>query len=216
MPMSPKIFGQKERRRDTDKRRGTKRERGYGGVWEKLSLMKRADCPVCQVCNNAAATQVDHIIPFEGEDDPLRLEWTNLQSICQQCHSWKTNVGKNTVAKVVVVCGDPGAGKTTFCERHKPSEAALFDLDEIAAAMNPEWRQNKFRGVEVNALLGEWREVLVSRIAGSKFLKETWIILSDKDKAGQTAIKLSGRLVICQRDGSKFTSQIQDRVWRAR
>ena len=90
MPTSPKIFGQKERRRDTDRRRGTKHERGYGGVWEKLSLMKRADCPVCQVCNNAAATQVDHIVPFEGENDPLRLEWTNLQSICGPCHTQKT------------------------------------------------------------------------------------------------------------------------------
>ena len=90
MPTAPQRFNQKERKREAFRRKGTKQERGYGGVWEKLSLMKRADCPVCEVCNNAAATQVDHIIPFEGEDDPLRLEWTNIQSICQECHTEKT------------------------------------------------------------------------------------------------------------------------------
>jgi hypothetical protein len=33
---------------------------------------------------------------------------------------------------------------------------------------------------------------------------------ADKEKAEQTALKLSGRLVICHRDGNKFTAQIQD------
>jgi len=90
MPTSPQRFNQKERKREAYRRKGTKQERGYGGVWEKLSLMKRASCPVCEVCNNSTATQVDHIVPFDGENDPLRLEWTNLQSICQECHTRKT------------------------------------------------------------------------------------------------------------------------------
>lgn len=210
MPMSPKTFRKKERVREVEQARGTKQQRGYGGEWERISLMKRAECPVCEVCGDAVATQVDHIIAFDRVDDPKRTQWTNLQSICSSCHSWKTNVAQNKVAKVYVVCGMPGSGKTTFCAKHKPVLAAVFDLDVLAAALNPQWLHSSGRDIEVNALLGEWREVLVNKIAGSKFLTETWIILSDKEKAEQTALKLSGRLVICHRDGDKFTAQIQD------
>ena len=210
MPKSPVVFRGQDKSKDREKNRGTKQQRGYGGEWSRISTMKRNECPVCEVCGDAVATQVDHIIAFDGVDDPKRTQWTNLQSICSSCHSWKTNVAQNAVAKVYVVCGLPGSGKTTFCAKHKPVLAAVFDLDALAAALNPRWLHNSGRHIEVNALLGEWREVLVNKIAGSKFLTETWIILSDKEKAEQTALKLSGRLVICHRDGNKFTAQIQD------
>ena len=34
--------------------------------------------------------EVDHIVPFKGKDDPLRLDETNLQSLCRPCHATKT------------------------------------------------------------------------------------------------------------------------------
>jgi 5-methylcytosine-specific restriction enzyme A len=36
------------------------------------------------------ATQVDHATPFQGEDDPLRLDPANLVSMCASCHGRKT------------------------------------------------------------------------------------------------------------------------------
>jgi 5-methylcytosine-specific restriction endonuclease McrA len=33
---------------------------------------------------------VDHIIPFESIDDPRRLDWNNLQSLCARCHDRKS------------------------------------------------------------------------------------------------------------------------------
>ncbi|WP_223295494.1 HNH endonuclease [Granulicella mallensis] len=36
------------------------------------------------------ATDVDHIRPFNGKDDTLRLDIDNLQSLCKACHSRKT------------------------------------------------------------------------------------------------------------------------------
>jgi 5-methylcytosine-specific restriction protein A len=36
------------------------------------------------------ATDVDHIVPFQDVDDPRRLDPTNLQSLCHECHSRKT------------------------------------------------------------------------------------------------------------------------------
>ena len=90
MPTSPKTFRQRERKREREEFRGTKQSRGYGGEWERISLLKRAQDPVCEVCRDAPATQVDHIVPFGGIMDPLRTAWANLQSICDDCHSKKT------------------------------------------------------------------------------------------------------------------------------
>jgi 5-methylcytosine-specific restriction endonuclease McrA len=45
---------------------------------------------VCQVCHDAVAVDVDHIVPFDGVDDPKRTDWMNLMSICRACHNMKT------------------------------------------------------------------------------------------------------------------------------
>lgn len=34
-------------------------------------------------------THVDHIVPFDGLDDPLRLDWDNLQVLCAGCNASK-------------------------------------------------------------------------------------------------------------------------------
>jgi len=90
MPTSPKSFRQKERKREKEQFRGSKQQRGYGGEWERISRLKRAECPVCQVCHDAVAVDVDHIEPFDGVDDPKRTDWRNLMSVCRLCHRAKT------------------------------------------------------------------------------------------------------------------------------
>lgn len=204
MPNSPERFKPRDTRKDREKVRGNRHQRGYGGEWERISKMKRDECPICEVCNDAPATQVDHIVPFTDLNDPRRTRWTNLQSICNVCHSWKTNVAKNEIARVTVICGPPGTGKSTLCKRVKPIGAAVFDLDLLAEAMNEQWRKNDHRPVEVNALISDWREVLISRISGSRFLAECWIIIADKEKAEQIAERLSARLIVCSRNGDEF------------
>ena len=90
MPTAPQTFRKQERVREVEQARGTKQQRGYGGEWERISLMKRAECPVCEMCNDAMAVDVDHIEPFNGPNDPLRTMWSNLQSVCRACHNGKT------------------------------------------------------------------------------------------------------------------------------
>jgi len=50
--------------------------------------------PICKHCEEAgrvtAAQDVDHRTPFQGLDDPLRLDWNNLQSLCRHHHNIKT------------------------------------------------------------------------------------------------------------------------------
>jgi 5-methylcytosine-specific restriction protein A len=65
-------------------------EHGYDYAWRRLSERVRAEHPLCQVCEQRGdvtpATEVHHIIPVD--DAPwLRLERSNLVSICNQCHN---------------------------------------------------------------------------------------------------------------------------------
>ncbi len=76
----------------SDKERGTRQERGYGNDWLKLRAAKLRADPLCERClamkpeRVTEAVQVHHIKPFHGLDDPLRLDWDNLLSVCVDCH----------------------------------------------------------------------------------------------------------------------------------
>jgi len=74
--------------------RGTAASRGYDGAWQKLRNGYVMHNPLCEHCTalgrTAVAQDVDHIKPFQGIDDPLRLDWGNLQSLCRKCHARKT------------------------------------------------------------------------------------------------------------------------------
>lgn len=82
------------RARPRDIRVGS-RQRGYDRSWEKLRARFIATNPLCAHCDAAGlvtpATEVDHIRPFDGLADPLRLAWNNLQSLCHSCHVTKTH-----------------------------------------------------------------------------------------------------------------------------
>ena len=75
---------------DRGKDRGTRKQRGYDEPWLKLRKRKLAADPLCERCEKKGytteATQVHHIVSFHGLDDPLRLDWDNLESICEACH----------------------------------------------------------------------------------------------------------------------------------
>lgn len=69
-------------------------QRGYDGDWIAVRDKHRNENPLCEHCLLEGITrpmkEVDHIIPFKGKDDPLRLDQNNLQSLCRQCHAKKT------------------------------------------------------------------------------------------------------------------------------
>ena len=93
MPKAAAVFRQQERKQEREEARGTPAERGYDYQWQQVSLRIRAERPVCEVCNNAASDDVDHIIPFKGKADPQRMDVNNLRAICRQCHNRKTHGG---------------------------------------------------------------------------------------------------------------------------
>lgn len=57
--------------------------------WQKIRAAQLAREPMCEACEEAPATVVDHILPITrggAKRDP-----ENLQSMCRPCHQDKTN-----------------------------------------------------------------------------------------------------------------------------
>ena len=83
------------RDKQADRRRGTAAQRGYDGRWQRLRAHKLRANPVCEECERQGrvtpAREVDHIEPFTSRQDPRRLDWDNLQSLCNPCHQRKTH-----------------------------------------------------------------------------------------------------------------------------
>lgn len=93
MATKPRMFGHKTTSKRKDYRKPA-HKRGYDKRWERLRDDFIADHPLCEHCKRVgettAAKEVDHIIEFEGLDDPRRLDRDNLQSLCRRCHAKKT------------------------------------------------------------------------------------------------------------------------------
>lgn len=64
--------------------------RGYGRDWQKLRKAFLAANPLCRYCADkglvTAATVVDHIETI-ADAPQRRLDWKNLQSLCDHCHN---------------------------------------------------------------------------------------------------------------------------------
>lgn len=65
--------------------RPSAKERGYDKDWSGLRRNYLRTRPMCERCGEGRATIVHHIV--EVQDAPeLRLEWSNLQAVCRECH----------------------------------------------------------------------------------------------------------------------------------
>ena len=77
------------RRKDSD--RLTSHERGYDARWRSLRAQKLRANSLCEECDRGGilerASMVHHIVPIE--DGGEVLDWENLMSLCEACHSRK-------------------------------------------------------------------------------------------------------------------------------
>lgn len=87
----------------------SRQSRGYGAAWDKIRLrILKRDCGICQPCRRehrlTPGNTVDHII---NKAKAATLGWsqtqidadTNLQTICDPCHKYKTKVERGFVPK---------------------------------------------------------------------------------------------------------------------
>lgn len=105
-------------------------------VRERRGLDQRAGLTRCPMCGrtldwgkrgpvyNPALVEVDHIVPHEqGGQDTLE----NSRCICSDCNKKRRSRERNTGRLVVLLCGPPGAGKTTAAHA---SGLLVYDRDD--------------------------------------------------------------------------------------
>jgi hypothetical protein len=168
-------------------------QRGYDRKWRALADAYSAENPLCEHCKKAGLvtpmTEVDHILPFDGLDDPLRLDWDNLQSLCHPCHQQKTAEDQRDTTDTPVVCvvtGAPGSGKSTYVQKHRKQGDFVFDLDCIGAAVG-EFGSYSVRPDDVAGVLLDWREALVNAIRRGRLRRRVWLIISNEQEAERVA-----------------------------
>lgn len=94
MPTKPPSMGKRKQAKPwnwkPDAERASTTARGYGWDWQKLRNQYIAQNPICcdplKLHPNRVipATDVDHVIPLA--QGGARLEWSNLRSLCRECH----------------------------------------------------------------------------------------------------------------------------------
>lgn len=89
-----------------DSGRGSSTERGYNGRWRRYREVFLRQNPLCVHClerkDVREATEIDHVTPVRGRDDPLFWEPTNHQALCRECHRAKTIEDQKRVVRFAV------------------------------------------------------------------------------------------------------------------
>ena len=147
---------QRGRKADADNRRPSARERGYDSRWDKARATYLATHPLCVMrLSNATcgkpATIVDHVVPHRGDQKKF-WDSSNWQSLCVHCHSARKQTSENRGSydaqrrslpfdvkrsriPVVIVCGPPGSGKSTYVRQNAGPNDLRIDLDEIRSQL---------------------------------------------------------------------------------
>jgi 5-methylcytosine-specific restriction protein A len=80
-------------RAQKDRERGSAAARGYDAAWRTVREQHLANHPLCTACQAegrvTAASVVDHIKTIADRPD-LRLDPSNLRSLCKPCHDAHT------------------------------------------------------------------------------------------------------------------------------
>lgn len=87
--------GPKTAKAESDRARGSFRQRGYSSAWDALSKAWRFEHPLCAPCERegrvTVAEMVDHIVPVKQAPERL-LDRSNLESMCLEHHARKSAI----------------------------------------------------------------------------------------------------------------------------
>jgi len=134
----------------SDAKRPSASARGYDGRWSKARRTYLASRPMCCRCPSKA-TVVDHVIAHRG-DQALFWDKANWQPLCARCHNVGKQAGERRLSMeaqkrihpfgiqesripVTIVCGPPGAGKSTYVTEHAGPNDLVIDLDVIRSTL---------------------------------------------------------------------------------
>ncbi len=125
MPTAPRTHRSRPPQPRQDRRAGS-RQRGYSSRWSDYAdslCNERIFCELCKplgrltpICRGKGSIStgerrklisvVDHIIPVEGEDDPLFWDGNDHWCLCVACDRWKTATFDGGYGHRAVIAGD--------------------------------------------------------------------------------------------------------------
>ena len=168
-----------EKRPDT---RPNAYRRGYGPRWAKYRKMYISQNPLCITCGRPA-TDVDHITPVTGPEDPTFFLPSAHQALCHSCHSRKT-AAEGSAAERWVIIGPPGIGRATWVEERRKRGDLVWDLDAIAATIAQE--PGHPRSPRTLSVLKDLRGAFLDWAAANP-RASVYIIVSDPEEGRQVA-----------------------------
>lgn len=163
-----------------------KKETRSARPWRRIrEIVLQRDKYKCVSCGQVSADlEVDHIIPRNKGGSDLE---GNLQSLCGFCHLIKTASENPATAAtmfpswmprahipLVLVCGRPGAGKSTYVKENKSKSDLVIDLDLMANEMKRELHE--FNKAERNALIRVRNERIAQFIRGETNYQKCWVV----------------------------------------
>lgn len=84
--------------------------------------------------------------------------------------------------RVMLVCGPPAAGKTTYVARHASRDDIVIDLDAIAK----EWGYGRYRPSNIVGLALHERNRRLANLAKEKLDRTAWVILTAPSQSLRT------------------------------
>ena len=188
--------------------------------------------PLCRRCGEPA-TDVDHIVSRERGGEDTR---ENLQALCHPCHSQKTveedggfrgggGAGRGGARRhplVTVVCGPPGAGKSTWVRERMRWGDLLLDLDALYVAMSglPQYDKPD----TLLPFVMEARDAILERLVRPSEITRAWVVTTapkrlERDRLRRT---LKAKVIVIETSASECIKRIgcderrSDRVdlWR--
>ncbi len=154
-----------------------------------MRLRKLKTDPLCEFHKERGetvlATVVHHIKPI-AEAPELRLVWSNLCSLCKDCHDEHTLSEVSPAPRprglkpsripLTIVCGPAGAGKTTWIEKHAGPHDLIIDLAWIKADLANGAEQYGVAGPLLRRALIERNRLLASLATDSKH-ERAWFVV---------------------------------------
>jgi 5-methylcytosine-specific restriction protein A len=127
------------------------RQRLYDRNWQKIRNFHFRKYPWCEKCMDykkyVSATDVHHVIPHKGNREIFYK--SPLQSLCHECHSKQTRlenwkdyqinyplIKQTPTIPIIMICGAPASGKSTYIVQHAENKDIVIDLDLIKAKVS--------------------------------------------------------------------------------
>ena len=215
----------RQRQRVYDRQRGSAHKRGYDRRWSRYASGYLQRSPLCVQCAeedvDRLAECVDHIRPVEWPDDPGFWDAANHQPLCWSCHSRKTVredggfrgrvLGPELVfppdlrpsrPPLSLVCGPPGAGKSTWVRAQAGPDDEVIDLDAICAEVSGTARRGWPLDIKRRAM--QRRNAMLRGLAESDAPRAWFIVTGGQGRARERWAKALGAgqivLVVAQRE----------------